>query len=107
MDWNALTTFKVHETGSPQYRDVSLANNLKTKRNLDAQIQAVFAEKNPVAAIIREDRSRVDSDLSVVFLAQGAVLEVSFANKVRPSTIFHLQFIFLALCPRSVRPIFF
>ncbi len=82
MDWSALSTFKVHELGSTALREVSLANNAKTKRALDDKISAAFGGL-PVLSVYREDHTKVDSDLSVVFLAQGAVLEAVLANKVR------------------------
>src|SRR5262245_37364220 len=83
MDWARQTSYKVHEAGSTTVIDVAVRTEVRTKANIDRAIQAAFQTTAPIVALLREDRSRVDSDLSVVFLAQGALLEVYFGNKVR------------------------
>lgn len=84
MDWTKQISYRVHEAGSTVVKEVFVPTDGRTKAQVDAAILHAFQSPGPIASLLREDRSRVDSDLSVVFLAHGSVLEVYFANKVLP-----------------------
>lgn len=86
MDWTKQISYRVHEAGSSVVKEIFLPTDSRTKANLDTAIVAAFQSSTPIVALLREDRTRIDSDLSVVFLTHSSSLEVYFQGKVRALT---------------------
>lgn len=78
----------VRERGTSALKEVSLKNDSKTLAQLVSGIQKTLKNPSHVLAILRDDGSRIDSDLDVCFISPGHPLEVVFANKVTTLTLF-------------------
>jgi len=75
----AGTPLYIRERGTKTWRDITIEN--KTVINLIKQIQVSLSTQGQVLSIIREDGSRIETDLDVCFVSAYQPLEIVFANK--------------------------
>eukprot|EP01126_Amoeba_proteus_P024748 TRINITY_DN24858_c0_g1_i2.p1 TRINITY_DN24858_c0_g1~~TRINITY_DN24858_c0_g1_i2.p1 ORF type:complete len:220 (-),score=30.90 TRINITY_DN24858_c0_g1_i2:55-714(-) len=72
----------VRELGTTQFREVTLPQHLKTKTNLELQVQATLGNPNPMSISLLDDVGLViKNDQDVSSLTSGNKLEVAFVNR--------------------------
>jgi hypothetical protein len=85
MEWFAARVqLLVRELGTTQYREITVPQALKTKSNIESQIQEAFFNQKVAAVSVGSRALTTDQDYSS--LVNGQKLEVTFANKV-PTTV--------------------